>query len=104
MRELGDSSAEAHERIGALIAGTEVQLAIFFGPEMAKAYAVCAQQNPIMAALHCPDFASLSNALAGRIYPKDRILLKASRGMALERIIPVLDSLFPAVAKELNRA
>jgi UDP-N-acetylmuramoyl-tripeptide--D-alanyl-D-alanine ligase len=88
MRELG---AEA-ERHHAEIAGALVEL----GPDL---LAAVGEFVPALAPfrdqlgstlLTAPDVATLGPLLASRIRPGDLVVLKASRGVALERIIPFL--------------
>jgi UDP-N-acetylmuramoyl-tripeptide--D-alanyl-D-alanine ligase len=77
MRELGEASPAAHAEVRALAeqaADVVVLLGEAFGAE--------------------PWRESTPTEVAGRLEPGDTVLLKASRGMALERIIPALEQRF----------
>jgi UDP-N-acetylmuramoyl-tripeptide--D-alanyl-D-alanine ligase len=96
MRELGAHSTAAHAALGEAVARMGLDTVLFFGPEMERAWlawqAVRAADPGAKAAraAHHADFAGLAEAAARMVEPGDLVLLKASRGMELERLKPVL--------------
>ncbi len=85
MLELGDASRSAHAEIGAALRDAKVaDLAIFTGGAMmhaAMAYGLGA------AYIAASDESERIALVAAQLKPGDTVLLKGSRGMALERII-----------------
>lgn len=93
MLELGAESGAAHRRIGRVAVESGSELIVFHGAEMAQAHdeaLMTRKPDSECSIRHYPDFASLSLALAGLLQDGDQILLKASRGMALERLLPFI--------------
>jgi UDP-N-acetylmuramoyl-tripeptide--D-alanyl-D-alanine ligase len=91
MLELGERSVELHRSIGALarelgLDGLVVVDAGAEGEAMAGAAGL-----PQLERVPCPELAA--EPLARWLRPGDSLLLKASRGVALERLIPLLPSL-----------
>ncbi len=96
MRELGSHSPEAHRGLGQRVAGLDLDLVIFFGHEMAAAFQAWNETQATtghMAAEHHADFESLVDSVRLKVMTGDRVLLKASRGMELERLTPILQGL-----------
>ncbi len=94
MLELGAKSQEEHTKMGSRAARGEPDTAVFVGPEMAAAYRAAVAAG-FRNAVHIPDASEHSMELLGALLQgsvKDAclVLLKASRGMALERVIPML--------------
>jgi len=91
MLELGTVSRAQHEAIGDLALSIKPDVLLFFGSEMAAAYkAVLTRGVAQTKVLHAVDFGSLSAQAAATIQAGDTVLLKASRGMELERLEPVI--------------
>ena len=85
MRELGARSRELHRRIGQAVSAAELDYLVAVGGDAAE----------IAAAAEVPgefhDYPQdAARALAGRLQPGDALLLKASRGVGLERARDVL--------------
>jgi UDP-N-acetylmuramoyl-tripeptide--D-alanyl-D-alanine ligase len=87
MLELGEGSAEAHERVGERAAGV-VQLLVVVGDgtEGIARGAESAGLHP-RSVVRVPDVDAALAVLADRLEPDDTILVKASRGVALERVV-----------------
>jgi UDP-N-acetylmuramoyl-tripeptide--D-alanyl-D-alanine ligase len=97
MLELGQSSPELHREVGrqivALDARTSIALAMFIGEQSAFAAAEVARAWPAerVIAFSAVDAATMAN-MKDQIQPGDAILLKASRGMGLERLLESIES------------
>lgn len=82
MLELGPDEAEFHREVGATAARLGVDLLVAVGPR-AAAYPVGAQ------GVECAEFADTDAAVQGvpaLVRPGDVVLVKGSRGMAMERV------------------
>jgi len=91
MLELGSVSLDAHREIGFLAAGMGIALCLFIGPAMKDAYNAALLVRVAGSALcHAENIESAKNILAGFVNQADTVLLKASRGMALERLLPAI--------------
>lgn len=92
MGELGDQAPPLHRQLGQQLADSPVDLAILIGPNMLYAAESLTKVWP-PARVHViagwtdqtPD------EVAGLLQPADLVLLKASRAMGLERIVPALE-------------
>lgn len=85
MLELGSQRASAHKDLGKLVAGLDVELALFIGASRGDFSAGASG-----ASFRIETFASLEEArraFAGLLDEECTILVKASRGMALERLM-----------------
>ncbi len=90
MKELGDDSAGWHRRIADELVASEPALIGAVG-EFTSPLAQ-AVSGTTVELLTAADPEELGLALAPKLKPGDLIILKASRGVALERLIPLLDS------------
>ncbi|MCK9169064.1 MAG: UDP-N-acetylmuramoyl-tripeptide--D-alanyl-D-alanine ligase [Treponema sp.] len=94
MLELGAKSAEEHANVGAEAVVSSPDQIIFIGTEM-KYAAAAAKSAGFTNALYIPDSDDNAMELAAQFLidctdDGDLLLLKASRGMQLERIIPLI--------------
>lgn len=93
MLELGPDAPELHARVGERVAmaGDRIALALFVGELMGHAAATAAQRLDAERVIH---FDTVDEVTVRRVtellQPGDAVLLKASRGMALERIAEAL--------------
>ena len=100
MLELGASSKEEHSKIGAIVAASNADVVIFVGEEMKYAYESAKgdsnnNNNGTKSFLY---FAGYSQDVIEKVYDTitknakdgDMILLKASRGIGLERLTKLL--------------
>ncbi|MDR0456978.1 MAG: UDP-N-acetylmuramoyl-tripeptide--D-alanyl-D-alanine ligase [Treponema sp.] len=92
MLELGEDSRKAHEDLGRLALGSKADRVFLFGDEMRSAAEILKTGAP--ASIHTCDMDELSRALDACVRDGDLVLLKGSRGCALERLSAVL---LPAV-------
>jgi UDP-N-acetylmuramoyl-tripeptide--D-alanyl-D-alanine ligase len=94
MLELGDTSAGAHREIGRLLAASNADKVFFYGPEtgvsaevLASGEAGAGRKIPFF---HTDSMSNLSGALEDYVRPGDMVLLKGSRGCALEQLTGML--------------
>lgn len=90
MLELGSHAHDAHRDLAAPIRGAGLDGVFLFGEETAATAEALASQAVDPAAVHTTDLAVLGEALRRAVKPGDLVLLKGSRGMALERLVEVL--------------
>lgn len=86
MKELGAESVAAHRRIGAAVAASRADTALFFGDEARQAYEAALAASPGLDARYFDDYESLEGAACDAVKPGDLVLVKASHSMALERL------------------
>ena len=88
MMELGHASSEAHARVGKLLAGSTADALFLFGAEAEEIYLQCEGSKPTV--FWTTEFAELRRALIDFVREGDLVLLKGSRSMELERLLPDL--------------
>ena len=84
MFELGDESAAEHRQLGQLLAALQLPQALLIGPEMALAAA------EVPAAQHFSTKAAAADWLRANPVRGQQVLVKGSRGMALETLVELL--------------
>jgi UDP-N-acetylmuramoyl-tripeptide--D-alanyl-D-alanine ligase len=87
MLELGDSSPAAHRAIGSRLAASRADRIFLYGAETEEALAAL---EGIPGVFHTNAMEALAGELKGCLRPGDLVLLKGSRGCALERLDGVL--------------
>ncbi len=90
MRELGDSSTAAHSALGWRLRQTGLDTVFLFGEEMEHAWKAIAGSPAERRGRWTVDLASLDAQLNRLVAPGDLVLLKGSRGLELERLLPRL--------------
>lgn len=94
MLELGDKSSEAHTSVGAIVSSDRPHFCVFTGTEMQMAYDKAFSRGYTDAMyIENPDnigMQKIADVLLQKSEEGDVILLKASRGLALERVIPLI--------------
>ncbi len=94
MLELGEATPSAHREIAALAADT-AERCWLIGPHFAAAAAQLALDELAVSA-HATWSEQLAADIAAELTPATTLLVKGSRGMALERLLPALDARFSA--------
>ena len=87
MLELGDISRAAHEEVGRQAVENKVDYLVTYG-EQAKRIAVVAAAKGLPT-LHVDTYAQAAETLLNKMQPGDALLVKASRGMALEKVLEI---------------
>ena len=90
MLELGEQSRAAHEGIGRALAASQADMVFLYGTETEAAAAALRTGAPEKPLFHSGDMDELSRALDSYIRCGDLVLLKGSRGCALERLSGML--------------
>ncbi|MCL1836282.1 MAG: UDP-N-acetylmuramoyl-tripeptide--D-alanyl-D-alanine ligase [Treponema sp.] len=89
MLELGEASRKAHEDAGRLLLGSKADMVFLYGKETAAVAEVL--RGGAARFSHTCDMDELSRAVGGYVRDGDLVLLKGSRGCALERLCSVLE-------------
>jgi UDP-N-acetylmuramoyl-tripeptide--D-alanyl-D-alanine ligase len=84
MLELGTYSQQAHEELGRLVASFQFDKVVLYGKEIQAAL------RHLPAAYYFPDKFSLHNWLSDQHWHGYHILIKGSRGMQLESVLPFI--------------
>jgi UDP-N-acetylmuramoyl-tripeptide--D-alanyl-D-alanine ligase len=90
--ELGQASEELHRSIGRVLAGRNLQNVFLVGTQMQFAYQEC---SPVVKAryfLTGSDYDEITEEILKQLQPGDAVLVKASHGMGLDRIVRGLKS------------
>lgn len=95
MLELGGMSVPAHEELGRQAAEAGLTALVTYGPEAART-AKAAKDAGLADVVHAEDYQQAADALLTRMEPGDALLVKASRGMALEKALALF---YPVCAK-----
>jgi UDP-N-acetylmuramoyl-tripeptide--D-alanyl-D-alanine ligase len=87
MLELGDQSAAAHQEAIRDVMRSRPAAFVAVGPEMNTASAIVSHDANTTDMLTAPDSIVAAGIVAGLVRPGDVLLVKGSRGIAMERII-----------------
>ncbi|MBR7007593.1 MAG: UDP-N-acetylmuramoyl-tripeptide--D-alanyl-D-alanine ligase [Ruminococcus sp.] len=91
MLELGERSAEFHKKVGEYVARSNADRLYCYG-ELARNYIIGAVENGFdkSRCMHFSDRDELAEYLKGKLQKGDSVLLKGSRGMALEEVFKAI--------------
>jgi UDP-N-acetylmuramoyl-tripeptide--D-alanyl-D-alanine ligase len=92
MLELGAASAAAHAALGSLLAAVKADAVFLFGRETEATAAVLAHAGYDRPLVRTCCFAELERAVVAALRPGDTVLLKGSRAVALDRLVPALEA------------
>lgn len=90
MLELGDWAKQEHENIGRLAAELGIDAIVTIG-NLAAYIATSAKENGLSEVYQAVDHADAATYLKKLLKPGDTILLKGSRGMAMEKLLPYFE-------------
>lgn len=85
MLELGELSREAHEELGRIAADSDLYCLVTYGEQCRRTAVVAAAKG--LKTLYAANYREAADALLKRMQPGDALLVKASRGMALEKAL-----------------
>jgi len=88
MLELGEGSRKAHEEMGRLLRDSRADMVFLYGKETEPAAEIL--KNGALCFIHTCDMDELSRAVDAYVRGGDLVLIKGSRGCALERLCAVL--------------
>jgi len=89
MKELGEATVPSHEAVGELAASSGVDALFLFGEEMETAYRHISGKAP-MQVEWTVDFDELANRVKQFLREGDLLLVKGSRAVELERLLPIV--------------
>ncbi len=90
MKELGRSTKKAHIQIAKNIFNNKLESTFLYGKEMENAYNYLKKENYQENLFYSDDFEELTYAVNRNKNQGDLFLLKGSRAMAIERLLPTL--------------
>ncbi|MHC1693230.1 MAG: UDP-N-acetylmuramoyl-tripeptide--D-alanyl-D-alanine ligase [Sphaerochaetaceae bacterium] len=93
MKELGPVSEAAHRSIGQKLLRLQPSSAYFYGKEMESAWKVMKQGGYNRHLFFTEDFEELEKHVVHETHRGDLVLLKGSRAMAMERLVPTIKSI-----------
>jgi UDP-N-acetylmuramoyl-tripeptide--D-alanyl-D-alanine ligase len=88
MKELGDETAAAHESLGKRLGFSGLDAILFLGEEMEHAWKAC--QGSTARCAWFPEINALGEYLAAFVQTGDIVLLKGSRSLEMEQLLPRL--------------
>jgi UDP-N-acetylmuramoyl-tripeptide--D-alanyl-D-alanine ligase len=95
MLELGSHAAELHKELGRSIGQSCVNLLVTVGTET-KATSLVAAERKNLVRLHFPDSQTAAGEVVELLAPGDVVLVKGSRGMAMEYVVSAIRDKFAA--------
>ena len=98
MLELGEISQSAHEELGRQVSASDVDCLITYGSACEAAAKTAAENG--QETVHASSYREIADILLERVQPGDAILVKGSRGMALEKALSLFYAEWPLKAAE----
>jgi UDP-N-acetylmuramoyl-tripeptide--D-alanyl-D-alanine ligase len=99
MRELGEETVPAHRALGERLRGTALDAVFLFGEEMEHAWHAVESTTARGRLWWYDDREALGDRLQGSLQNNDLLLLKGSRGLELEKLLPRIVGAPPRVAQ-----
>ncbi len=90
MKELGRESLKAHALVARQLYASPMASTYLYGQEMKGAYDLLRRSGYSSSLFYTDDFGELENHVVNTSREGDLFLLKASRSVAMERLIPAL--------------
>ncbi|MFN3201770.1 MAG: UDP-N-acetylmuramoyl-tripeptide--D-alanyl-D-alanine ligase [Bradymonadia bacterium] len=107
MLELGQGAEQAHREVGAAVAGLPGAPTLLTVGPLGAEIAAGARTAGMNSVLSVVEVAEAADILRTRVRPGDSVLLKGSRGVALEKVLPALEEIDsdarPRHARETQR-
>jgi UDP-N-acetylmuramoyl-tripeptide--D-alanyl-D-alanine ligase len=97
MLELGAESERRHEELGRAIAASCVGLLVTVGP-LTRATSLAAAERGDLVRFHFGDSQAASGEVVELLAPGDVVLVKGSRGLAMEHVVAAIKEKFGALA------
>lgn len=95
MLELGEASPQFHRELGEDVVASDIDLVITIGRMTMFTAEIVTKQWPGDRVYAVPTWTDAAGeAIVDRLAPGDTVLLKASRGMAVERLVPIIRKRF----------
>ncbi|MFO7731109.1 MAG: UDP-N-acetylmuramoyl-tripeptide--D-alanyl-D-alanine ligase [Spirochaetia bacterium] len=94
MKELGERAEPSHRKVGSVIAGIDAEAVFLFGEEMRFAYQEAQLQGFQKRLQYTTEYSELAQWVSDFVQPGDTVLLKGSRSMELERLVPHIEKKF----------
>ena len=88
MRELGEETADAHRTVGERLRDSGFDLVFLVGVEMEHTWKAVSGSEAAARTRWFADLAALGGELSQRVMDGDLVLLKGSRGLELEKLLP----------------
>jgi UDP-N-acetylmuramoyl-tripeptide--D-alanyl-D-alanine ligase len=88
MAELGSETVTAHRNLGERLRGARLSAVLLFGAEMRDAWEALRGSAQAARCQWLEDLSALGDALSALLVPGDLVLLKGSRSLAMERLLP----------------
>ncbi|HUX20505.1 MAG TPA: UDP-N-acetylmuramoyl-tripeptide--D-alanyl-D-alanine ligase [Spirochaetia bacterium] len=89
MKELGEESESSHEALGEIAAASDADALFLFGEEMEAAFRRISGTAP-MPVEWTAEFSELGHSVRQFLREGDLLLIKGSRGVELERLLPIV--------------
>jgi UDP-N-acetylmuramoyl-tripeptide--D-alanyl-D-alanine ligase len=93
MRELGSETAAAHRALGQRLAASACNALFLYGEEMGDAWKALGPARPGVERQWLTECDALGAALTSFVKPGDLVLLKGSRSLEMERLLPSITGL-----------
>jgi UDP-N-acetylmuramoyl-tripeptide--D-alanyl-D-alanine ligase len=93
MRELGDRAGAAHRALGERLRGTALDAVFLLGEEMEDAWRALGESPAAARSQWHVDLGEVGSRLESMVCPGDLVLLKGSRSLELERLLPRITSM-----------